>query len=271
MILSDELLMAYADGELDAHERERIARELARDRRLAARLEVFLSTGHSVAPLFGGILRTPLPTGLERVALRTRPLPAATQAGPSLARRLRGFFAPVSPIRIAAVSAAVFVSVLGTTSLMLQGGASVDASPLNGLIQQAANGQPVAAGPLELALNSSPAGEETRARLADGQAARLAVKLTFPDRSHSYCRQYEIAAQKTYAGIACKLPLEGGNARWAIPYQVELASARRLPGRTTPSGIGGSGIEHTVVSMIGGDVLAAKDEQAAIAAGWKRH
>lgn len=277
MTLSDEVLMAYADGELSGRERERVARLVAQDKALSARLEVFVATGQSLAPLFAAPMEAPLPEKLRRIVERAQPLPAA-KPRLSLPDRLKNLLAPVSPVRLAFASAAVLATVLGATSLMLQTGPSADGAPLAGLVRQAANGQEAAQGALERALNGLASGKETQSALAQGRHALISVKLTFPDRERNYCRQYEIAVApaEVYGGVACRQrssSSQGGSAveadgQWVVRFQTALAPSH-ASGKTAPAGGGNAKLETAVIAMMGGDALGLKDEEAAIAAGWK--
>jgi anti-sigma factor RsiW len=62
--LSDETLMAYADGELQPIEMARVKRLLASDPELRVRLEMFRATGRGLASLFDGHINAPLPARL---------------------------------------------------------------------------------------------------------------------------------------------------------------------------------------------------------------
>src|SRR5262249_9185250 len=64
--LSDETLMAYADGQLTLAEVARIERLLASDPGLRARFGVFRTTGRELASLFDDHLNAPLPSRLKR-------------------------------------------------------------------------------------------------------------------------------------------------------------------------------------------------------------
>src|SRR3974390_1847819 len=64
--LSDETLMAYADGQLAPDEMIRIEQLLASDPKLLARFEVFRTTGHDLAALFDDHFNAPLAPGLKR-------------------------------------------------------------------------------------------------------------------------------------------------------------------------------------------------------------
>ena len=70
--LSDETLMAYADGQLKPAEMARLERLLASDPGLRARLEVFRTTGRDLASLFDDHLNAPLPLRLKRFTLAPR-------------------------------------------------------------------------------------------------------------------------------------------------------------------------------------------------------
>jgi anti-sigma factor RsiW len=70
--LSDEILMAYADGQLKPAEMARIELLLASDPGLRARLEVFRATGRNLASLFDGHCNAPLPSRLKRFTLAPR-------------------------------------------------------------------------------------------------------------------------------------------------------------------------------------------------------
>src|SRR5579883_3092404 len=101
MPLSDETLMAYADGELGATEADYVRRLVASTPELQARLSLFQMTGTPLAALFDEHLREPLPPRLLRIA---------EVAEPSLSKRMREtfrkavdrFFTPISSFGLVA-------------------------------------------------------------------------------------------------------------------------------------------------------------------------
>ena len=73
--ISDEVLMAYADGELDASGCARVETYIAEDHKGVARLAVFTSTGRSLGMLYDEPMRQPAPQRLIETVLNS-PLPA---------------------------------------------------------------------------------------------------------------------------------------------------------------------------------------------------
>src|SRR5215470_8608416 len=100
--LSDESLMAYADGQLQPAEMVRIERLLAADPALRARLKVFHTTGRNLASLFDGHLNAPLP---PRFTLFTRTLRTDWSKVFHGLRRKRQYLPKFGGFRFAAASA----------------------------------------------------------------------------------------------------------------------------------------------------------------------
>ncbi len=264
MTLSDETLMAYADGQLDVRECTRVKKLIAQEPELSARLEVFQTTGQSLASLFGEHMNAPLPGKLRRFAVSAQPRAAKKPGLGQLAATLRNLLQPVQPFGLAAASAAILIAGIGV-GWLVHGGAGGGGSPLAGLIQVENDGA-VARGPLQHALNSLQSGKETAVALPEGKVVRMAIKLSFRDRAQDYCRQYEIglAASENYGGIACN-----SNGQWNILHRARLAPAQQSSNKTTPAGNESPELEAAVMSMIGGDALGPQEEDAMIVKGWK--
>ena len=113
MTLSDEMLMAYADGQLDAGDRARVKKLVAQDPALAARLEVFQATGHGLASVFDEHMNAPLPDSLKRFAERVQPRAAKRPSFGQFADTLRDLLRPAHPFGLAAASAAVLIAGAG--------------------------------------------------------------------------------------------------------------------------------------------------------------
>jgi anti-sigma factor RsiW len=272
MMLSDEVLMAYADGQLDASERARLKELIARDPEASARLEVFQATGQDLASMFDGHMNSPLPEKLRRLELYAQPLPAnkllpAKRSGlGQFADALRNFARPAHPFGLAAVSAAMLIAGAGA-GWLLHGSADESGSPMSDLVQVESDGRTVARGPLSLALDNSPSGRETHIPFAAGKVLRMAVKLSFRNHAHYYCRQYEagLAGSENFGGIACN-----SNGQWNIKLQAQFGPAHSSAGKTAPAGTS-SPLEEAVMSWIEGDALDQRDENAMILKGWKEH
>jgi len=62
--ITDEMLVAFADGELDGAQRKDLASRLADEPELARRLAVFTTTGRSLSRFYEQDLREPIPERL---------------------------------------------------------------------------------------------------------------------------------------------------------------------------------------------------------------
>ncbi len=84
VFVSDETLMAYADGELAADDRRQLEAMLAVDQELRARLAPFTATGANLASVFARPMREPVPARLIMAvdaAMRANDAAAARKAG----------------------------------------------------------------------------------------------------------------------------------------------------------------------------------------------
>lgn len=266
-MLPDEVLMAYADGQLDAAGRAQVKELVRQDPEASARLEIFQATGRDLASVFGEHMNSPLPEKLGRLALYAQPLPANTRNSTlgQFAAALRNFARP-RPFGLAAASALLMVGI-GVGWFLRDAGEGNSPMSGLGLVQVESDGRTVARGPLNVALNSLPSNKETLVRLAAGKVLRVAIKLSFRNHEKDYCRQYEagLTGSENSGGIACHL---GGE--WRIKLQAQLGSVRPSAGRTAPAGAKGLALQEAVMSLIDGEALDKQDEDAMILRGWKR-
>jgi len=73
--ITDELLVAYADGELTPSDAERVRLAVSADPQLAARVAMFQETRRLTGGAFAGIAREPIPAGLLQSVLPRRAVP----------------------------------------------------------------------------------------------------------------------------------------------------------------------------------------------------
>ena len=127
-VVSDEDLMAYADGELGDAKARVIGRAIDNDPELAARLKVFRVTGRALAPHFDTIDLGETPAAMldaiHSTAVRAGP------ARPSLLARVQGFLdqlglGPSPWPALAGIAAGI---VIGAAATQLGGYRSADAS-----------------------------------------------------------------------------------------------------------------------------------------------
>jgi hypothetical protein len=278
---TDEILMAYADGALDAETRARIAALIKADAGARARVSMFRATGKELSGLYDGVLREPVPEhliefvmdygkGREASPVQTSKTPAASSLGRAFApaRRPRSprLWAALGdrPIpqgagwQLAAASAA-FLTV-GVSAGFLLGGAGQDSGsgPSLAVLRQ---GQLLASGALHQVLESLPSNEERAAGSTQGSIAVRAV-LTFKTKEGGYCREYEMAsAAGQFQGLACRQA--GGH--WAVEAHVAQGAA--------PAGTHvvahGEVLDKITGSRMEGDAFGQSEEKAALKRGWK--
>ena len=178
MDFSDETLMAYADGELDAVTRAQVDAALAGDAALARRVAAQRALQLQLQSSFAGVLAEPVPQRLLDAARSTAGTASAkvVELRPRPVRRWQEWGALAAGL------------LLGALGLQLVQHAS---SPTVGV----RNGGLVAQGTLARSLDT---------QLASNQPATAGVKLglSFRTRDGVYCRSFELRDSAT-AGLAC--------------------------------------------------------------------
>jgi hypothetical protein len=268
MNVTDEMLMAYADGELSREDCRLLEGMLAQDGSLRARLEPFAVTGSSLAGVFEQPMREPIPDRLLAVITagsRNKSAPAGRKAGRA-PRQSTGF--------LDAVAEALFPSGLGLagafslTALFAAGGAagylaSRVTPPAGGgnAVVALDHGSLVAGSELKIALETQ-ASVDDKTALQNGAALWPAQSFKSKD---GFCREYKIAGdgEKSYAGIACR----SADSQWrvAVHAQAKAISAKDfalLESAESPA------VEAVVENIRQGDVFGSEEEAAAIAKGW---
>lgn len=254
MNISDETLMAYVDGELDAAARAALEAALAVDPALATRLARQQALVGQLRAAFDSVLEEPLPPRLLAVARTTGNAAAAEQ--PRLADfRTRSSGGVMSPRHWSwpqwgALAASLIVGVLAGYVLPRHAPA--------GLVAE--NGRLIAHGALANALSEQLASEPP------DQTAPLRVGLSFRAKAGDYCRTFTLAGtgEPPLAGLACK---EGPDWRIRILAQAETAANvdYRMAASTLPQSV-----LRMVDDSIAGSPLDATAERAARDDGWRR-
>jgi hypothetical protein len=238
MTYSDDILMAYADGELDPAERSAIEHAMRTDPAIAAAVERHRALRHDVAAAFAGILDEPVPARLQPPAAPVVSLDAARAARAAAPPPMRRRW---SWPEWGALAAMLMVGVLA--GRMAPGG---------GQPAIAGNGsQVVAQGELASALDRQVGGRD---------AGAVRVGVSFAARDGGYCRSFVMGAS---AGLACH---EGG--QWRIPVLTEAGTQAegvyRQAGTELPPAV-----LDAIDARIAGKPLDAAGEEAARARGWK--
>ncbi|MCR5870630.1 MULTISPECIES: anti-sigma factor family protein [unclassified Sphingomonas] len=230
MTIDPEMLMAYADGELDPLAAKRVERAIAADPALAQQVEAHRALITSLRTAFAPVADAPPPHSV--VAMLAESARVVPLARPSTARRER-------PIWMGAVAASLVAGLFGGALLMPRGGEA-------GIAFE--QGQAIARGDLARALDT---------QLASSQASDGPVRIgvSFRDKGGTLCRSFERAGS---GGIACAADknwrierLYGGSAQAQTDYR--------------QAGSASAAIMRDAQEMMAGEPLDAEAERAALA------
>jgi hypothetical protein len=255
MTISDETLMAYADGELDAAARAAVESAMREDPQIEKRVAAHRALRQKVHAAYSAELSEGVP---ERLLAAARGV-ASTQGGKVVnLQDVRAAIARDSPHarrqarpqwRTVGTMAASVIAGVGLGFFMW----GRTESPLT----RGAGGALVARGPLVKALSNQLAAEQS-----PGSAVKIG--LSFLAKSGDYCRTFALSGAVSPSGLACRHDEE---------WQVQALS--QAPGavedsayRTAGSGMSAS-ILKAVEGQIAGEPLDQAGERAARQRGWK--
>lgn len=244
MKFSDEMLMAYADGELDLVSRAEIEAAMAADPEVARAVLRHRALARRVQTAYQDVLDEPVPAALARLADAPVTAPvvdlAAKRSARELTRAASGRWQlPQWSAIAASVALGLFVGVLW----MRTPGGPYEATA-DGLI---------ARGALDAALSEQLAGS-----LGSGGPQ---VGISFRDRGGAYCRTFHLQQEAPLAGLACR----SGDA-WKLQV---LAAATSQQGELQPAAAMPMAVLRAVDAAIEGEPLDAAAESAARDAGWQ--
>jgi hypothetical protein len=256
MTISDETLMAYADGELDAATRASIEAAMQEDPEIAKRVARHRALREAMQGAFSGVLKEPVP---ERLIAAARGQTAAAHgqtAAPKggavvdLAREAaRRKTSPRPRGWQPAAMAASLVLGVGLGFLAWHGPA--------GLIQPGSGGGLVAKAALAEALSTQLSDDRSPARVA-------IARLSFRSKSGDYCRTFSLTGTDAGSGLACR---EGND--WKIKALTESPRAATNSGNfRTAASEESPAIRAAVEASIDGEPLDHAGEIAARQAGW---
>lgn len=243
MTVSDETLMAYVDGELDAETRATVEAAMADDPELARRVDEQRALREQLRAAFEPVLEEPLPARLIERA-RTAAAGGARADAVSLRRaaRRRGSW----PVWLALAASLVVGVFAGRWTF--RGG---PVSPIGWY-----DGRLTARGVLADALTG---------QLASNQAAGAPVRIgvTFRSKSGRYCRTFSLRAPEV-AGLACH-----AGSRWQLEVLTRTEARNAGPGSYQEAS---SSMPPAVVAAVRADIagepLDAGAERAARRRGW---
>jgi hypothetical protein len=243
MTFSDETLMAYADGELDAQTRGAVEAAMAADPEVARRIVQYQALRSRLRSAFDPVLAEPLPERLLAAARGSAPQPR-----PGKVSALPPASARWSWPQWGALAASLVLGVLLGPWLVRAPGRA----PL-----VTHDGTVLAAGALARALSE---------QLASDQSASAPVQIGVSFRSHGgdYCRSFVLREKNALAGLACH-----DHGAWRLEALAASESAPAAAGeyRTAAAALPPA-VAGTVDALIAGEPLDAKAEAAARDRGW---
>jgi anti-sigma factor RsiW len=256
--ITDEQLMAYADGELAGTERDAVADAVAADPALATRLAQQQRLRDQLREAFADELDEPVP---ERLLQAVAELPARHGHVVSMAEH-RAAASPHLPAPVPAREAANWARWSGWGGLAASVALGVlighfawpggTGAPDGFVLQE---GRLVAQGDVKKALTTQTASRPDA-------AAPVQTQLSFVDRDGRYCRTF---SGHGTAGLACR----DGDV-WAVPLLVDAP----VSSDATTLRQAGSGLPAALLAevdrRIEGPPLDAAAEQRALQRGWRR-
>ena len=286
-LISDETLMAYADGELDSIESVNVETCLQQSPEVAARLAVFAATGRGLANIFERPMLEPVPQRLVDAIYATGPVAAPTSGpigGPAIGsayenvipfavrRQQTGVASrPAFQRQLSLAAACVTLLAVGAGSYWLFNKPAGLPSESFALAQSS-SGERIASVELVTVLDTVLSDKSASAVIA-GNEATIKPLFTFATAGKNFCRQYEItrAQAQAIAGVACR----GTAGQWHVETHVAFDKAPAKAGETgsadiTPAGKDGvETVETTVTRLKTGEVLDNGQEAALMKQGWK--
>lgn len=245
--MTDELLMAYVDGELDAEQAERVEQAMRQDVTLRNKVAQQRALRTQLQQGLSGVLAEPVPTRLLDV-LQAQRTAKTTDNVVDLAdkreQKTRAS-APRWQFREWGAMAASLVAGIVIGVSMLNSGS-------NALITSR-DGSVVAQGQLADALST---------QLASHTASSVHIGVSFRNREGHYCRSFVVQDDKSLAGLACH-----EQDSWRVQMLTEAnaqSGEYRQAGSTTPSAV-----LALIEQQIAGEPLDARAEVEAVSKRWK--
>jgi hypothetical protein len=237
---SDETLVAFADGELDAETRAAVMAALPYDAALARRIALFQTTRAALAATFAPVAREAVPERLTRAA--------TSQLGSSSTHRASSASRYAWPM-----AAALACIIVGSGGYWI---GSRDGSPAGGTLAIAATAEPE----LQRMLAAAPDGTSHRFA-TDGD---LVLRASYRTRA-GFCRSFSITdnagTSTALNGVACN----GANG-----WQTQMVGIGSTSGTgIAPANGGDSAVEAFLDGVEADDPLDVAAVQSLIANGWR--
>lgn len=247
MTISDETLMAYADGELDAATRASIEAAMHEDPEIARRVARHRALRETMQGAFAAVLEEPVPDRLIAAA-RGQTAAKGAVADLSLAREAARRKISRRPWQPAAMAASLLLGLgLGFLAWHRSGA----------LIQPGSGGGLVANAALAEALSDQLSDDRSPAQVA-------VTGLSFRSKSGDYCRTFSLTGTDASAGLACREGME-----WKIKALAQSGHTATNSGSfRTAASEESPAIRAAVEGTIDGEPLDRAGEISARQSGW---
>jgi hypothetical protein len=249
MTISDETLMAFADGELDAVARAAVESAMREDPQIEARVARHRALRQRVQAAYLAELSEDVPERLLIAAKGGARTEESRVVDLQVARAARA--RPVQRRwRTAGTIAASVVAGVGL-GLFMWGRTELP-------LMQGTGGALVARGQLAKALSSQLAAEQS-------PSSAVRIGLSFVAKSGDYCRTFAMSGAALPSGLACRHGEE-----WRIQALTQAADDRQPDsGYRTAGSATSAAIIKSVEEMIAGEPLDQAREKAAREHGWR--
>jgi hypothetical protein len=267
--LSDEVLMAYADGLLSPDERVSVEASIREHPHYQRKVEQFRATLGPVRQAFDEELDR---GHLAALAARIRQAPATSPRGPA---GLRIVASPHAQSQASSISHASWPTVLAASLALFVGGglgwfmhrpAEREQTALADLMTFG-DGSLRAEGALAELLETASSGSALRVHDVRGRAWQLKAISSFRSTADRPCRQYELTddVAARFTGYACR----DKNAQWLIQAHARLDRSGNAKDQFSPAGDGDGGpLDAAIRAHMQGDALQSSEEHRLIESHW---
>jgi len=247
--ITDELLVAYVDGELDETQREMVSSVLASNPALRRRAEEMRLVRDLLTEAFPLLPNASVPPPIDAAANRLAEA-CARQASP---RRGASLFRV--PRKYAVAAGIVLCVAVASTYLIWRAEFADD--PVTALMRIDPDT------PLYRLLESTPSAEVIN---VPAENAAMRAVLTFRAKDGRFCREFEIlAGTKGSTGLACRQ-----QGHWHAEVLMSATAAPPSDNDYTPAGDSDEpAVADVVHRLIEGDPLGAQEEARILASGWE--
>jgi len=257
--IPDDILMAFADGELDEATRQMVEAARRDDPEVRRRLEAHDRLRTQLKSAFAATLHEPVPERLL-AAVRKPAVPPAAPPPVAPVVRLAEHRAAKSGAAARKLSIAAWPA-LGSLAASVLVGLAVGYAVWHGPdepVKTASDGSLVASGTLAKVLSTELAGEHPAGRVAT-------IGLSFLAKSGAYCRTFSLTSGHAAAGLACR-----DGERWRIQLLAPAAHDEHEGSEFRTAGSDDSPLLRSLIeSEMQGEPLSRDGEAAARRAGWR--